>query len=307
MYDSYAVLRYEQAAALLPPKWENIALRLTEVQKARAEELRLRVGQPMTVLLPEAGETSPWGTGERVEQEELERLLDQVTDYSRYAAVTMRQGFATAKGGFRVGLGGTAVTEGGKCVALRDISSVCVRIAREIPGISHGFIHQIAPGGMPENTLVIAPPGAGKTTVLRDMIRNLSDGTVHITPQRVAVVDERSELGAVVRGVPQLNIGSHTDILSDCPKAEGMMMLLRSVNPQIIAVDEITAEADIKAMESVSRCGVKLLASVHGDDVADICEKPLFSALLAMKIFSYCVVITCESDGVRRYRVERLC
>ena len=306
MNETVAVVRYEQAASLLPQKWERIALHLEDDRKAMAEELRLRVGQPMTVLLPE-GEILLDGGRERVEQSELEQLVDQVTEYSRYAAATMAQGFITAQGGFRVGLGGTAVIEQGRCISLCDISSACIRIARENTGVSNDLIDKIAPGGMPESTLVIAPPGVGKTTVLRDMIRNLSNGTERIPPQRVSIADERQELAAVFHGKPQLDIGCHTDVLSGCPKAEGMMMLLRCANPQIIAVDEITAREDVKAMETVSRCGVKLLATVHGADVEDIREKPLFSGLLSLKIFTYCIVISRNKDGKRRYRVERLC
>ena len=306
MNETVAVARYEQAASLLPQRWEKIALHLEDDRKAMVEELRLRVGQPMTVLLTE-GEILLDGGRERVEQSELEQLVDQVTEYSRYAAATMAQGFITAQGGFRVGLGGTAVIEQGRCISLCDISSACVRIARENTGVSNDLIDKIAPGGMPESTLVIAPPGVGKTTVLRDMIRNLSNGTERIPPQRVSIADERQELAAVFHGKPQLDIGCHTDVLSGCPQAEGMMMMLRCANPQIIAVDEITAQEDVKAMETVSRCGVKLLATVHGADVEDIREKPLFSGLFSLKIFTYCIVISRDKDGQRRYRVERLC
>ena len=306
MNESCAVMRYEQAAALLPPRLECIALHLADYRKALAEELRLRVGQPMTVLLPEGEWMIDAGAG-TVRQAELEQLVDQVTEYSRYAAATMGRGYVTGNGGFRVGLGGTAVMERGRCIDLRDISSACVRIAREKTGISDDLMDKIAPDGVPENTLIIAPPGAGKTTILRDIIRNLSNGTGKILPQRVAVVDERSELAAVFHGEPQLDVGCHTDVIDGCPKAEGIMMMLRSVGPQVIAVDEITAREDIQAMEMASRCGVKLLASIHAADVRELQEKHLFSTLLAGRVFTCCIVIRRGSDGKRYYRVEHLC
>ena len=215
MDERYAIARYEQAALLLPPRWQRLARQLPDHQKARAEELRLRAGQPMTVLLPE-GEV--WPSGEqpvpRVAQADLEQLCDMVTGYSRYAVSdTMAQGYLTAPGGFRVGLCGTAVVRQGESRNLRDLSSVCIRIGREQEGLSGEVLPQLWDGDRFCAAVILSPPGLGKTTLLRDLIRALSDGSPEHAARRVAVVDERGEIAGVHRGVPQLAVGCHTDVL----------------------------------------------------------------------------------------------
>ena len=155
------------------------------------------------------------------------------------------------------------------------------------------------------STLLLAPPGVGKTTLLRDMICALSDGDEQRPACRVGIVDERGELAAMYRGVPQLEVGAHTDVLDGCPKALGITMLLRSANPQVIAVDEITAEEDLRAMLSAAHCGVALLATIHAANREELARKPLFARLLEMRVFQRMVTITVE-DGRRVYRVEAL-
>ena len=155
------------------------------------------------------------------------------------------------------------------------------------------------------STLLLAPPGAGKTTLLRDMICALSDGGETRPACRMGVVDERGELAAMYRGVPQLEVGAHTDVLDGCPKALGITMLLRAANPQIIAVDEITAEEDLRAMLAAANCGVKLLATIHAADREELVRKPLFARLLETQVFQRLVTITVEG-GRRIYRTETL-
>lgn len=304
---SYAIARYEQAAELLPIRWQQAARRLPDWRKAQAEEFRLRTGRPMTVLTCE-GEVlvSDELPRQLVTQSDLEQLCDMVTGYSRYAVSdTLSKGYLIGRGGFRIGVCGTAVLRAGVNTNLRDISSVTVRISRQIRGISEPLLAELwGPEGFP-STLLLAPPGAGKTTLLRDMICALSDGNETRPACRVGLVDERGELAAMYRGVPQLEIGTHTDVLDGCPKALGVSMLLRAANPQIIAVDEITAEEDLRAMLTAANCGVALLATIHAADREELARKPLFAKLLEMQVFLRLVTITVE-HGRRVYRTEPL-
>lgn len=305
MERSYAISRYELAVSLLPQRWQRPARQLPDYQKERAEELRLRAGHPATVLLPE-GEIMLTQERLTVTQGDLEQLCDTVTGYSRYAAAeTIARGFLMAPGGFRIGLCGTAVVREGGNRNLRDLSSAVVRIGREKTGLSDELLPQLFEGERFRNTLILAPPGLGKTTLLRDLIRNLSDGTADYMPRRVAVVDERGEIAGMYQGMAQLEVGCHTDIMDGCPKAEGIPILLRAANPQIIAVDEITERQDIYAMAAAANCGVGLLATVHAADCAELRRKPLFAKLLRLHAFETAVVI-CMDGGQRCYRTEEL-
>ena len=300
--DAYGIERYRQACALLPQRLRPAALAVPPGEQERAEELRLRMDRPMCLTLPE---------GERevdsrpVIREDLEQLLNTVTGYSRYtASETLRQGYLTAQGGFRVGLCGSAVMEGEHISLLRDFSSLSVRIPREKPGIAAPVLEKIwdPAGGRVENTLIIAAPGAGKTTLLRDLVRLLSDRC----GLRVALADERGELAAMRQGRAQLQVGRHTDVMDGCPKALAIPALLRAMNPQVIAVDEITAAADVEAMERAAHTGAALLATVHGSTVEELRQRRLFAALLETGVFSRGVCI-CRDGRERRYEVRTLC
>lgn len=295
------VIGYEAAAAILPNRLRKLALALPEEQKAAAEELRLRAGRPMTVLLPE-GEVQLDAV---VDPAELETLCDLATEFSRYAAAeTLREGFVPVRGGFRLGLCGTAVMKNGMNTNLKNLSSAVIRIARERKGVGEPVVSQLFRGGVFQSTLILSPPGGGKTTLLRDLVRCLSDGTAE-TPLRVSLIDERGEVAVMYRGEPQMDVGSRTDVLDACPKSLGIPIVLRAMNPQVIAVDEITARADLRAVVMAAGCGVGLLATIHAADTAELLQRPLYRELLAEGVFRQAVCIA-SANGERTYRVEEL-
>ena len=282
MDESYAIRRYEQAAALLPLRWQQQARQLPPRQMARAEELRLRTGGPMTVLLPE-GEITPGQGGQSptVTQTDLEQLCDAVTDYSRYAAgETLSRGYLTARGGFRVGVCGTAVAEGGQVRSLRDITALVYRIPRQVPGCGDRLFLEGCP--LERGVLVVGPPSSGKTTFLRDVARSLSLGRFGPS-RRVAVVDERGELGGY-------DLGPNADVLRGYPKAAGLDAAIRTLSPEVAVLDELS-QGDLEAVRGAAAAGVVLLASVHGE-AEHLSQRPLCRALVESGAFGTAVCLS---------------
>lgn len=254
----------------------------------KLQEIRLRMGKPLIILY----DNREWVFDEVISGEEFLEILEYVSNYSLYAFENeLRQGFITVEGGHRVGMTGQVLIEDGEVKNIKYISSMNIRITHEVLNCADLLIPYIISDDSVCHTLIISPPRCGKTTLLRDLIRQISEGNQWISGCTVGVVDERSELGGSYLGVPQNNLGIRTDVLDCCPKAKGMLMLIRSMSPQVIAVDEIGSHEDVHALEYAMHCGCKMIATVHGTSMEEIRKKPLFEQLIKEHRFQRYVVL----------------
>lgn len=261
------------------------------------QEIRMRIGQPLLVLYQNQEyfllETGNLGNEPKqvhiITREEMRETMEYVSNYSMYAYENeIKQGFLTVQGGHRVGIAGKVVMEQGIVKRISQIGMLNIRLSHEKKGCSKDILPLLKGKDGFCHTLIISPPGGGKTTLLRDLIRAISSGKENVT---VGVVDERSELAACYMGVPQNDIGFRSDVLDGCPKAEGMLMLVRSMAPDIVAVDEIGTIEDIHAILYAMHCGCKILATAHGNSIEEIKAKESFQELLNAYGFERFVVL----------------
>ncbi|AVP56132.1 stage III sporulation protein AA [Clostridium tetani] len=227
--------------------------------------------------------------------EEVGSIVKRMSSYSIYAYDDeIKQGYITINGGHRVGICGKCVVEGEKVKTIKYPASLNIRICREVAGCSDKILPYILKSSMVENTIIISPPNCGKTTLLRDIAKKLSNGIskLDLKGMKVCVIDERSEIASCVNGVPQLNLGLRTDVLDSCPKSQGIMMAIRSMSPDVIVCDEIGSTEDIESIIKAMNSGVKLITTVHGYDVKDIYEREVFKGAIENKVFQKAIVLS---------------
>lgn len=297
----------EEITKILSGKLRKI-LELAELNYELLQELRLRIYEPFIIIydgteyfVSEQGRLEKdYQFGYVVNGTDIKETIEYISSFSLYAYEDeIRQGFITVQGGHRIGLAGKVVLEQGKIKNIKHISFVNIRMSHEKRGCGSEILPYIYSENKICHTLVISPPGCGKTTLLRDIVRMVSDGDIEHPGISVGVVDERSEIGACYRGIPQNDVGRRTDVLDCCPKAEGMLMLIRSMSPALIAVDEIGKREDIDALAYVMNCGCQILATVHGSSIDDVKNKPVLRKLVEEKMFKRYVVLSGnEKPGV---------
>lgn len=246
------------------------------------QEIRLRLNSPPQLILSSGHAT----LDTNVSIEDLTFCLNIATKYSPWAAETISQCFVTAPGGHRIGLCGYAVIKNNSLTGIRNLTSICIRVARDFPGVSQGI--QLKD----QSILIVGQPGSGKTTFLRDLIRQNSD----LTHKSVCVLDERQEVFPIYKDRFCFSVGSNTDIMSGCPKSTGIEFLLRTMSPQIIAVDEITAEKDCDALLRAGWCGVKLLATAHAGSREDLYRRPIYKSIIESKLFDSVIVMKMDKS-----------
>jgi len=301
---------WRQIASVLPSNLAEMIGRVPLRYLADLEEIRLRRDRPLMLgvggsdyFICQDGTPVSESSGVYVVNAvDLEKVLHNISGSSMYALEEeLKNGYVTLPGGHRVGLTGKAVLENGRVKTLKYLSGLNIRVCREIKGAADGLIKHLIDRRVQNiyHTVILSPPRCGKTTLLRDLVRQVSNGLpgLQLAGRTVGVVDERSEIAGCHRGLPQMDVGVRTDVLDGCPKAQGMMILLRAMSPDVIVTDEIGSMEDIHALEEVFNAGVRVIVTIHGSSLRELANRPALKYLLQLNIIERFVLLG-RSRGV---------
>lgn len=283
----------------------NLREKIRNIKGENIEEIRLRINKPLIIN----GNQRDYFYNEKnknldmnmnnayvVTKEDIEQTFQIICKYSIHSFMDdIKKGFITLRGGHRVGIVGKAIVEEGKVENIKHISSLNIRISKEVKNCSDKVMNHIIKSPTTiNNTIIISPPQCGKTTLLRDIVRNLSDGSdkFNFKGVKVALIDERNEIAGSYLGIPQMDVGIRTDIIETCPKDMGIIMVLRSMSPNVIVTDEIGTEKDIKALYTALNGGVGLITTVHGDSIEDIRNRKELRNLLDEELFKKVILLS---------------
>lgn len=279
----------ETILKFLPKNIASIISKIPPDQKDELEEIRIRINRPIEIMLKGAPKFLPY----IIQQEDAFHLMNKISQFSIYTLEEeLKRGYITVSGGHRIGLAGKVILEEGMVKAIRDIASFNIRIAKEQLGIAEWITPYLFKDTW-MHTMIIGPPQTGKTTLLRDIARIISSGhkRKEIPAFKVGIVDERSEIAGCVNGIPQMSFGHRVDVLDACPKAEGMMMMIRSMSPDVLVVDEIGRAEDAEAIQEAVNAGIKLIMTTHGSSMDEIRKRPSLKNIIDQKIFQRFIVL----------------
>ncbi|MBO3387238.1 stage III sporulation protein AA [Clostridium perfringens] len=275
--------------AVLPEKINSCLKDKSNLNKL--QEIRVKVGKPLNIVLDNTETIFNYV----ITREDIKAIIQKISNYSLYAfEEDIRQGYITIQGGHRVGLAGQCVIEDNSIKTIRNITSLNIRVCREIVGCSNSLMNSLVENNRVNNTLIISPPKCGKTTLLRDITRNISNGISQIDfkGKRTVVIDERSEIAACYNGIPQMNVGMRTDVYDNCIKSEGMMMAVRGLSPEVIICDEIGTYKDMEGLMMAYNSGVSIIATLHGRNVEELYRRPVFREIVENNIINKVVVLS---------------
>ncbi|WP_047979944.1 stage III sporulation protein AA [Ornithinibacillus contaminans] len=283
----------QEIVRLFPTEIQTELNRTIHNRWGTLQEIRIRLNQPVELIFDQGVE---WIALIKPTKKHISFIMNQLSEFSLYRMEDeLREGYITIDGGHRVGIAGKVNTISGAVKAIQYITFLNIRIAKEKIGVATPVVPFLYDGRF-LHTLIVGSPQSGKTTLIRDVIRIISSGWNHVPAKKVGVVDERSEIAACLKGVPQHDLGKRTDVLDACPKAEGMMMMIRSMSPDILVVDEIGSDKDAQALTNAINAGVTVICTIHGQSLEEIKRRPAIKSLLEKQVFQRIILLQGQSS-----------